>query len=195
MIPSRWLRLISWNGSSSCSRCTCAGVRCIPRHIAIFCHRPGTARILALVILPAMIRVGLHLLTICHDDAIIMLSMLQIILCHDDIASGQGIARQRYIFFGDMRWCPTDFDIWSIGLVTARERILHLAATVIVWPSAPSAVLLSLPHRLPFSNEIDPLDARPHPHRRKQPRPLEKTCVSLAKIEIRPSAVLQSDKL
>ncbi len=48
-----------------------------------------------------------------------------------------------------MRRRPTDLNVRPVGLVAAREWIL--AFTVIIIPSAASAVLLCLPHGLPFS--------------------------------------------
>ena len=53
----------------------------------------------------------LKLFTIGHDDAVVVLGMLQIILCQHPITGRLRIARQRQIFLGNMRRCPANFNI------------------------------------------------------------------------------------
>lgn len=52
-----------------------------------------------------------HLLAIAEDDAIIMLSVLQIIFCENRIAGRKRVARQRNILLGNMRGRAADFHI------------------------------------------------------------------------------------
>jgi len=97
-----------------------------------------------------------------HDDAIVVLGMLQVSFGQHRIAGGLSIARERHVFFGDMGRIATDLYVRTVRLIAASERILALAATdiaaatVIAVPAiavatTTSAVLLSLPHRLPIS--------------------------------------------
>jgi hypothetical protein len=90
------------------------------------------------------------LLTVRHDDAIIVLGMLEIILRQHRVAGRLGIARQRHIFLGDVGGCTAQFHIGTVAFETPRERILAFALLIvlIVVAAAASAVLLSLPHGL-----------------------------------------------
>jgi hypothetical protein len=94
------------------------------------------------------------LLAVCHDDAIVVLGVLQVVLCQNGISARLRISRQGHIFFSDMSGRPAKFYVGSRALEAPRQRILTLtvliavvAAAAIV-ASASSAVLLSLPHRL-----------------------------------------------
>lgn len=86
------------------------------------------------------------LLTEGHDDAIVMLGVLQIALRQHWIAGRLRITGKRDILLGDMRRRAADFYVRTVALKAARQRILALAIA-----SAATAVLLSLPHGLPFS--------------------------------------------
>lgn len=90
------------------------------------------------------------LLTVGHDDAIIVLGMLEIILRQHRVTGRLGIARQRHIFLGDVGGCTAQFHIGTVAFETPRERILAFALLIvlIVVAAAASAVLLSLPHGL-----------------------------------------------
>lgn len=94
----------------------------------------------AVAVFPARL---LELLPVGHDDAIVVLGMLEIVLRQYWIAGRGRIAGQRHVFFGDMRRGATDLNVGPIGFEAARERILMLA---IAPASAP--VLLTLPHWL-----------------------------------------------
>jgi len=91
----------------------------------------------------------LQLLAIGHDDAAVVLGVLQIILRQHRIAGGLRIASERQIFLGDVRRGTPDLHIRAVGFETARKWILALPIPV----AATAAILLSLPHlplRLPY---------------------------------------------
>jgi hypothetical protein len=83
------------------------------------------------------------LLTEGHDDAIIVLGVLEIVLSEHRVAGGRGIARKRNVLLGDVRRSTSELHVRSRAFEAARERALSLAVT-----PATSAVLLSLPHWL-----------------------------------------------
>jgi hypothetical protein len=85
-----------------------------------------------------------------HDDAIIVLGVLKIILSQNRIARRLGVSRKRHVFLGDMRRRPAQLHIRTVALKTPRQRILAftLLVILIVVAAAASAVLLSLPHGL-----------------------------------------------
>ena len=91
---------------------------------------------------------GGELLTIGHDDAVVVLRMLQIVLRQHMIAGGLRVTRKRHVFLGDMRRRAANFYVRAVGFETARKRILVLTIIVIivVVASATAAILLSLPH-------------------------------------------------
>ncbi len=95
---------------------------------------PETAALLAI---PRL----LELLAVGHDDAVVVLRMLEVILGQNRIAGGLGVSRQGHVFLSDVRRCPTDLHVGSVRLEVARERILMFAVT-----AASTPVLLSLPH-------------------------------------------------
>src|SRR5262249_48120319 len=82
-----------------------------------------------------------------HDDAVVVLGVLEIALGHDQVAGGQRIARQRHVFLGDMGRRTPDLNVGTVGFVIPCQRILGLAATAAAAP----AILLSLPHGLLFN--------------------------------------------
>jgi hypothetical protein len=86
----------------------------------------------------------LQLLAIGHDDAAVVLGMLQIILRQHRVAGGLRIASERQIFLGDVRRGAADLHVRAVGFETARKRILALPIPV----AATAAILLSLPHCL-----------------------------------------------
>jgi len=77
-----------------------------------------------------------------HDDAIIMLGVLEIALGRDHVAGGESVARERHVFLGDMRCGAPDLHVGPVRFVVPRQRILGLPATAAAAP----AILLSLPH-------------------------------------------------
>jgi hypothetical protein len=93
------------------------------------------------------------LFAVGHDDAIIMLRVLEIILGQHRIAGRLGIARERHIFLGDVSGRAAQLHIRTIAFEAPRQRILAFALlivliVVVIVAAAASAVLLSLPHGL-----------------------------------------------
>ena len=80
-----------------------------------------------------------------HDDAVVVLGVLQIVLGQHRIAGRRRIAGERHVLLGDMRGRAADLYVRARALEAARERALPLAVAV---TSAAPAVLLSLPHWL-----------------------------------------------
>jgi hypothetical protein len=87
----------------------------------------------------------LQLLAIGHDDAAVVLGVLQIVLREHRVAGGLRVASERKIFLGDMCRGTADLHIRTVGFETARKRILALPIPVV---AASAAILLSLPHCL-----------------------------------------------
>lgn len=100
------------------------------------------------------------LLAIRHDDAVVVLGVLEIVLSQHPVSRRQRVARQRDIFFGDVRWRTAQLYIRSSALETPRQWILRFAVVVIIVVTAAadvvtpasSAILLTLPHWLPFTS-------------------------------------------
>ena len=78
-----------------------------------------------------------------HDDAVVVLGVLEIALGRDQVAGSERVAGERHVFLGDMRRGPANFHVGSVRFKAPRQWILGLAAT-----AAAPAILLSLPHRL-----------------------------------------------
>jgi len=92
-----------------------------------------------------------HLLAIAENDAVVVLSVLEIILCQHGIARRQRVTRQGYVLLGDVRGRAANFHIRPRALETAHQGILRFTVIVIVVVSTATAtVLLTLPHGLPF---------------------------------------------
>ena len=87
----------------------------------------------------------IELLAIGHDDANIMLGVLEIVLRKHRIAGRLSIAGEREILLRYMRRRAADFHLRAVGFKTPRKRILILA---IVVAAAAATILLSLPHCL-----------------------------------------------
>lgn len=84
------------------------------------------------------------LLTERHDDAIVVLGVLQIVFCQNRVTGRRGVARQRHVFLGNMGRCAPNFDVRAGTLKAPRHRVLRFAV-----PAAAAAILLSLPHKAP----------------------------------------------
>ena len=98
----------------------------------------------------AVATMGRELLAIGHDDAIVVLGVLKIILRKYVVAGGLSVPGKRHVLFCDMCRRTANFDIRAVRLEAARKRILVLSIVVIiiVVTSATAAILLSLPHCL-----------------------------------------------
>jgi hypothetical protein len=86
----------------------------------------------------------IELLAIGHDDADVVLGMLEIVLGQHRIAGGLSITRERKILLRYMRWRAPDLHLGTIGLEAPRKRVLALAIVA----TAAATILLSLPHWL-----------------------------------------------
>ena len=70
----------------------------------------------------ARLRVGLpaELVLRRHDDAVIVLGVLEIALRRDHVAGGERVARERHVFLGDVGRGPTDLHVGTIRFVAPR---------------------------------------------------------------------------
>jgi hypothetical protein len=121
--------------------------RLVLTHLASFAFGPH-ARLAALLLPIALLR---HLLAVGHDDAVVVLGVLKIVLGEHRVAGHLRIARERHVLFGDMRRRATDFDVGAVRLERPGERILVLTVVVVtalLMASTSAAILLSLPHVL-----------------------------------------------
>ena len=98
-----------------------------------------------------------HLLfAIGQDDAVVVLSVLEIILGQNPIAGRQRVAGQRDVLLGDVGGRTAHLHVRSRAFETARQRVLRFAVVVaaiviVVVATAAATILLSLPHGLPFT--------------------------------------------
>lgn len=87
-----------------------------------------------------------------HDDAIVVLGVLEIILRQHGIARGLRVARESNVLFRDMGGRAPQLDVRARAFEAPRQGVLPLAILiviiVVVVAAASSAVLLSLPHGL-----------------------------------------------
>src|SRR5262249_46458138 len=88
----------------------------------------------------------IELLAVGHDDAAVVLGMLEIVLGQHWIARGLGIACQSHVFLGDVRRSAADLYVRTIGFEAARERVVVVPTLAVVVAAASAAILLSLPH-------------------------------------------------
>jgi hypothetical protein len=97
----------------------------------------------------------LELFPVGHDDAVVVLGVLEIILCQHPVTRRLGVACQGKVFLRNMRRCAAHFHVWSVRFETPRQRVLPLAlvisttaTAVVVVATATTAVLLMLtwPH-------------------------------------------------
>ena len=102
---------------------------------------------LACMAIRALTMLRRELLAIGHDDAIVVLGVLQIVLGKHVVARRLRVARKSHVLLGNMSRSATDFHVRAVGLKAPRKRVLVLAVVVIVVvASATAAILLSLPH-------------------------------------------------
>ncbi len=63
----------------------------------------------------------LHLLlAVGHNDAIVMLGMLEIVLGKNRVTRQLRVARQRQVLLRDEIGCAPHFDVWTVGLKAPR---------------------------------------------------------------------------
>ena len=100
----------------------------------------------------------LHLLLAVGDNhAVVVFGVLEVVLGEDGIAGGLRIAGEGDVLGGDVGRRTPDFDVGAVRLEAARERVLPFAVVMMLAAVAtaaaaatPTAMLLTLPHRLPF---------------------------------------------
>lgn len=101
LVGYRRLRLHAWNNK----RLDDSGLRLVSHGRAGIILRLAMLPVAvhAMAMLAALIGLGRGLGLRCHDDAVVMLRVLEIVLRHDGVAGGSGISRECHILFGDMR--------------------------------------------------------------------------------------------
>lgn len=89
-----------------------------------------------------------------HDDAVVMLGVLQVVLSQNRVTGRLSVACERDVLLSDMSRRAAQFDVRPRTFEATRQRVLTFAVLVIivvviiVAAAAASAVLLSLPHGL-----------------------------------------------
>ena len=122
----------------------------VAEFVSAVTHIARCAHTLTIVAVHAL-ALRIDLLAIGHDDAAIMLGVLQIVFRKHRITRRLGVARQGHIFFSYMSRSAPNFNVRAIGFEAARERIVVVAAlavviVVIIAPPTTAAILLTLPH-------------------------------------------------
>jgi len=113
---------------------------------------------MALAVAVGHIAALLHLLLAVGDDhAVVVFGVLEIVLGENGIARGLRVPGEGDVLGGDVGRRTPDFDVRAIRLEAARERVLPFAVMMTMAAIAtaaaaatPAAMLLTLPHRLPF---------------------------------------------
>ncbi len=140
----RWLRLVHRN-LRHLREVVAAGVVAvlIAELVAAF-----TALAHALAVAIQAFALLAHLLAVSHDDAAVVLGVLQVILCQHGIARRLCVARESDVFLGNVRGRTANFHIRAVGFKAPRKRVVMMPTTLaVVVPAAAAAVLLlSLPH-------------------------------------------------
>jgi hypothetical protein len=89
------------------------------------------------------------LLAVSHDDAIVVLRMLEIVFHQNRITGRLGIPGERHVLLSNVSGRAAQLHIRTVALETPRQRVLAFALLIVlVIAAAASAVLLSLPHGL-----------------------------------------------
>jgi hypothetical protein len=89
------------------------------------------------------------LLAVSHDDAIVVLRMLEIVFRQNRITGRLGIPGERHVLLSNVSGRAAQLHIRTVALETPRQRVLAFALLIVlVIAAAASAVLLSLPHGL-----------------------------------------------
>ena len=109
-----------------------------------FAHLAGTAHALAVAVHAC--RPAAELLAIGHDDAAVVLGVLQIVLRQHRVAGRLRVARERQMYFSAI--CAGVPRIFTSGPLDSklRESGLWWPLRFVVIPAASAAILLSLPH-------------------------------------------------
>src|SRR5690606_28256584 len=67
-----------------------------------------------------------------HDDAVVMLGVLEIVFGHHPIAGALRIARQRGVFLGDLLRGAANLHVRPVALIASGQRVRSLAALIVV---------------------------------------------------------------
>src|SRR5690606_32869656 len=73
-----------------------------------------------------------HLRLRSHDDAVVVLGVLEVVLRHHTVTGALRVARQCRVFLGDLLRGSPDVHVGPVALIAARQRIGALAATIVV---------------------------------------------------------------
>jgi hypothetical protein len=113
---------------------------------ALTAHVTGAAHAaVATAVHPGFVRL-IELVAVGHDDAVVMLGVLQIVLSQHRVSRRLGIARQRQVFLRNVSGGTADPLGRAVRLEAARQRIVVALPAIIVVAATSAAVLLSLPH-------------------------------------------------
>lgn len=89
-----------------------------------------------------------------EDDAVVVFGVLEIVLSENRITRGLRVASQGDVLLGNVRRSSANLYVRSVRLEAPGKRVLAFAlvmVVILVVAPAPASMLLSLPHRLPFS--------------------------------------------
>jgi hypothetical protein len=129
-------------------RMLAAGIECL----FAFCFGAETTLCAVLrIVASAIARLSLAylLLAVSHDDAVVVLCVLEIVLSQNRIAGRLSVPGQGHVFLGNMSGRAAQLHIGTVALETPRQRVLAFALLIVlIVAAAASAVLLSLPHGL-----------------------------------------------
>src|SRR5690606_12263047 len=88
-----------------------------------------------------------HLRQRGHDDAVVVLGVLEIVLGHHAVAGALRVTGERGVFLGNLLRGTADLHIRAVALVVAGKRVGALAVLVLVAAAASAhAPVLLWPH-------------------------------------------------
>src|SRR5690606_12851249 len=89
----------------------------------------------------------LHLLR-CRDDAEVVLGVLQVVLGHDVVTGGLGVARELQVLLGNVGGVAAHLHVGAVAFIVPAQRVEVLAPAIVVPAPRPVLVLLVRSHRL-----------------------------------------------
>src|SRR5215510_7864283 len=90
-----------------------------------------------------------------RNQTVVVLRVLVVVFRRDRIAGGLGIARELNVFFSNVGWISTNFDVGAVRFVNARHRIVVLAVAMLIVTmavaviAAAHALVLTVSHDSP----------------------------------------------
>src|SRR5215510_8737076 len=92
-----------------------------------------------------------------RNQTVVVLGVLVVVFRRDRIAGGLGIARELNVFFSNVGWVSTNFDVGAVRFVNTRHRIVVLAVAMLIVTmtmtmaviAAAHALVLTVSHDLP----------------------------------------------